>query len=317
MQTPAFDPGFTNQFSGPLRRAINRDGSFNVRRVGASWRDLHPYLQLVNMSWPAFFGVLLAGYIAANFAFAALYWMVGSEQLSGAEAPTAFGRFLNVFFFSAQTLTTVGYGGMHPKGIGANVVATLESMAGVLSFAVATGLLFGRFSKPSARFGFSHHALIAPYQDGSSLQVRIVNRRPNLIMELEASITLMTVIRTESGLKRNFELLPLERPSILFLPLTWTIVHPISPASPLFGKSREDLEASQAEILVLVKGYDETFGQIVHSRISYRYEEILFDARFAPAFRIDEGGDIDVYIDKVSDVTSVQARQSQERDVLA
>jgi inward rectifier potassium channel len=304
MQKAAFDPGLTNQFTAPLRRGINRDGTFNVRRIGASWRDIHPYLHLVNMSWAKFFATLLSGYFVVNLLFAVVYWWVGgAAELKGAEAPTEWGRFLNVFFFSAQTLTTVGYGGIHPNGVGANVVSTLESMTGVLGFAVATGLLFGRFSKPSARFAFSNNALIAPYQDGTALEVRVVNRRPNLIMELEAQLMLMTVIRTNGDLKRSFEILTLERPSVLFFPLTWTVVHPIDTSSPLYGKTVEDLELLQAEVMVLLKGYDETFGQTVRTRYSYRYEEIRFGARFAPAFEVAEQGDIELYIDRVSDVT--------------
>ena len=310
MQKAAFDPGLTNQFSAPLRRAINRDGTFNIRRSGSSWRDIHPYLRLVNMSWTAFFASLFSGYFIANLLFAVVYWLVGSDQLNGAESPTALGRFLNVFFFSAQTLTTVGYGGIHPRGIGANVVATLESMTGVLGFAVATGLLFGRFSKPSARFEFSRNALIAPYQEGTALEVRVVNRRPNVVMELEAQMMLMTVVRGDGGLKRSYEMLGLERPKVLFFPLTWTIVHPIDTASPLYGKTAEDLELLQAEVLVLLKGYDETFSQTVHTRFSYRYEELQFGARFAPAFEIDEQGDIDLHIDRVSDTIGVGERRS-------
>jgi inward rectifier potassium channel len=307
MQDAAFDPGLTNQFSGTLRRAINRDGSFNVRRRGTSWHDFHPYLQLISISWPAFIGFAMASYLVLNTIFACVYWMVGSDQLHGAEAPTAGLRFMNVFFFSAQTLTTVGYGGITPHGLVANIVASIEAMFGVFGFALGTGLLFGRFSKPSARIEFSNEALVAPYQDITSLQFRLVNRRPNQIMELEARVMLMTVEMCDQVMKRNYVVLPLERPGIFFFPLTWTVVHPINSDSPLFGKTKEDLERLQAELLILVKGYDDTFSQMVNARYSYRYDEFVWDARFTPAFEIDKEGAIDVYVDRISDHKPVKA----------
>ncbi|MBS1872543.1 MAG: hypothetical protein JSU00_04965 [Acidobacteria bacterium] len=300
MQNAAFDPGLTNQVAGALSRAINRDGSFNIRRRGVSWRDFHPYMQLINMSWPAFIAVAVGAYLAINTLFAGLYWIVGPEQLSGADGATPGHRFMNVFFFSAQTLTTVGYGGIAPKGLAANIVAAIEAMFGVFGFALGTGLLFGRFSKPSARIAFSEKALITPYQGGQSLQFRVVNRRSNLLIEVEARVMLMTVNRVDGVLKRNFAVLKLERPSIFFFPLTWTVVHPIGPDSPLSGKTAEDLERQQAELMILVKGYDDTFSQTVHARYSYRFDEIEF-GRFTPAFEIDPAGGIDVYVDRISD----------------
>ncbi len=300
MRNAAFDPGLTNQFTGILRRTINADGSFNVRRRGMSWRDNHPYLRLINMSWPGFLVSVMAAYLASNFFFAFLYMAVGSNEVSGSDAPTWSGRFMNIFFFSAQTLTTVGYGAEAPRALGANIIAAFESMLGVLGFALATGLLYGRVSRPSARIGFSANALIAPYQDGTSLQFRVVNRRENSIMELDARVMLMLVERSNGEFKRNYTILPLERSSILMFPMTWTIVHPIDKDSPLFGKTREHLEELQAELLILLKGYDDTFSQTVHSRFSYRYDEIKWGAKFAPAFDIDQDGAVNVYVDRIS-----------------
>jgi inward rectifier potassium channel len=297
----------TNQATGTLRRAINRDGSFNIRRRGVSWHDLHPYLQMISMSWPRFIALAVGSYLVINTVFACIYWVVGPEQLLGADAPTAGKRFMNVFFFSAQTLTTVGYGGISPRGLGANIVAMTEAMCGVFGFALGTGLLFGRFSRPSARIAFSSNALIAPYQDTQSLQFRVVNRRPNLLVEVEARVLLMTVDFSDGARKRSYVVLPLERPGIFFFPLTWTVVHPITPESPLYGKTREDLEREQAELLILIKGYDDSFSQTVQSRYSYRYDEIVWGARFTPAFEIDDKGGIDVHVNRVSDHTSATA----------
>jgi inward rectifier potassium channel len=307
MRKAAFDPGLTNQYTGTLRRTINRDGSFNVYRRGMSWRDNHPYLRLINMSWAGFLGNVLAAYLTVNFFFAFLYMAAGSNEVSGTDAPTWLGRFQNIFFFSAQTLTTVGYGAMAPRALGANIIAAFESMLGVLGFALATGLLYGRVSRPSARIGFSANALIAPYQDGTSLQFRVVNRRQNSIVELEARVMLMLVERTNGEFKRNFTLLPLERSEVLMFPMTWTVVHPIDKDSPLFGKAHEDLKELQAEILIFIKGYDDTFSQTVHARYSYRFDEFEWGAKFTPAFEIDREGAMHVHVNRISNHEHVRS----------
>src|ERR1035438_8907356 len=193
MQNASFDPGLTTQVIAPLRRIINKDGQFNVHRRGTTWRDFHPYLHLINLGWPRFLSALFMGYLVSNCVFAVVYFALGPDQLAGADAPTAWGRFLNDFFFSAHTLSTVGYGNISPRGMAGNVVAAFEALVGVLSFAVATGLLFGRVSRPSAKIGYSENMVVAPYQDGTSLQFRVVNRRANSLMELEAKVMVMTV----------------------------------------------------------------------------------------------------------------------------
>jgi inward rectifier potassium channel len=290
--TTAYDPGFTQRYAGSIRRIINKNGAFNVKRHGVNWHDVHPYLYMINTSWPRFFGDMVGGYLVLNIVFASLYWMVGTENLHGAEAPTAFGRFLNAFFFSAHTLTTVGYGNIFPKGIPANTVAAAEALCGLMAFALATGLLFGRFSRPAARIGFSDRALVTPYKDGKSMKFRIANRRSNNLMEVEARLLLVTVESVEGRPVRRFLPLELERPGVLFLPLTWTIVHAITPDSPLYNKTPEQLAAEETELLVLVKGFDDTFYQILHTRYSYRHDEIVWDARFEPAFFVDQSGDM-------------------------
>jgi inward rectifier potassium channel len=302
MQKPAFDPGITQQFTSPVSRVINKDGSFNVRRTGGNWRDVHPYLYLINLRWGPFFLTLLAGFLVINTVFAAAYFLLAPGDLVGVEAPTSGGHFVNAFFFSAHTLTTVGYGNMFPKGTTANLISMFESLAGVLIFAVATGLIFGRFARPSARIGFSENMVVAPYQDGISLQFRVVNRRRNDLMELEARVMLMTVENREGRQLRQYRLLKLERDKVLFLPLTWTIVHPIDEESPLRGLTGEDLVRLQAEVMILLKGYDDTFSQTVLSRYSYRHDEVLWNKRFSPAFDVDQEGDLVLELHKVGQV---------------
>ncbi|HWB83930.1 MAG TPA: ion channel [Bryobacteraceae bacterium] len=304
MRKPSYDPGWTQQFAGPVRRIINRDGSFNVRRRGTTWRDFHPYLYLINLAWPRFLTAVFAGYLGANIVFALLYFSLGPGQLQGADDTTSFGRFLSAFFFSAHTLSTVGYGTIAPKGLGANIVAALEALVGVMGFATATSLLYGRISRPSAKIGFSDNMLVSPYQEGASLQFRVVNRRTNTLMELAAQLLLMTVETENDRAQRTYRPLRLEREQVLFLPLTWTVVHPIDQESPLWGKTAEDLERLQAEVLVLIKGYDDTFSQTVLARQSYRYDEIIWGARFAHAFYVDNAGDVVLEVRKVGELAA-------------
>jgi inward rectifier potassium channel len=306
MAKPTFDPGLTQQYTGSLRRAINKDGSFNVARHGTSWRDIHPYLHLISLPWPTFLSLVFAAYLAVNTIFAAFYYALGPGHLVGGDAPHKLDRFLNAFFFSSHTLTTVGYGNIAPGSISANILAAIEALIGLLGFALATGILFGRFSRPSARIGFSERALIAPYEGRTSLQFRIVNRRPNALMEIEATVILMLVEGEPGKLKRVFKTLPLERDTVDFLALTWTIVHPIDESSPLFGMKKEDLEREQGEVIVLIKGFDETFSQGVRARYSYRFDEVAWNAKFTPAFDFDATGTMVLNINKVGSFKPVE-----------
>ena len=303
MKKESFDPGLTTQFSGDLRRTINADGSFNVKRTGLSWRDANPYLMLIDTTWTRFLLVVLLGFLAVNLVFASLYLMIGIEHLKGLESDMS--AFANAFFFSVHTMTTVGYGNVYPEGIGANTISSLEAATGLMVFAIATGLLYGRFSKPSARILYSKSAIIAPYQDGTSLQFRIANARRNVLTNMQARVVLMTVDTSNGQLSRTFLDLPLERRSIYFFALTWTVVHPIDSASPLFGKTREDLARLSTELLILIEGFDDTFSQVVHSMYSYRHDEIVWGAKFIPAFKVDPKGDLVVEVDRIDEMKLV------------
>lgn len=299
MAQPSFDPGLTQQYAGNLRRAINKDGSFNVDRQGSSWRDIHPYLHLINASWPVFFSYVLAGYTFVNIVFALIYFRLPAGDIQGTQHGTHWQAFLDDFFFSAHTLTTVGYGNFAPVSNAANFIAAFEAIVGLMGFALATGLLFGRVSKPSARIGFSDNALIAPYLNKTSVQFRIVNLRSNTLIEMQAIVVLMTVEGPDHT--RIFQALSLERTSIYFFPLTWTVVHPIDESSPLYGKTAADLERSQAEIMIIVKGFDDTFSQTVNARYSYRFDELVWNAKFKPAFRVGDGGTLVLEVNRVGD----------------
>jgi inward rectifier potassium channel len=209
---------------------------------------------------------------------------------------------LSAFFFSAQTFTTVGYGRISPDSVLTNLVASIQALLGLMALAIGTGLLFGRFSRPAARMAFSKQMVVAPYQSGTSLQFRVANRRSNNLMEVEARVMMSYVEPSEDGLQRKYKVLALERHLIQFLPLTWTIVHPIEESSPLWGTKPEDLAQYQAEFLITIKAFDDTFFQTVHVRHSYRYEEVAWGARFVPAFEPDAQGEMVLDLRKLSEI---------------
>ncbi|MEO1413800.1 MAG: ion channel [Bacteroidota bacterium] len=300
------DLGFGTSISAKNRRLINQDGSFNIRRVGQRIQDIHPFQFLVTISWWEFALCVLVAYLLFNTVFAFLYLMAGVEQLSGGEdLITWLDRFMYAFFFSVQTFTTVGYGTVSPVGLSVNIIAAFEAMTGLLGFAVATGVLMGRFSQPSAKIGFSDQILIAPYthaEEGAinSLQFRIVNRRINQLIDLEVMVVMRYYNKVNGKEKQDFRQLNLERDKVKLFPLTWTIVHPITQDSPLHGCTSEELAYKHTEFLITLKGYDETFAQHVHARMSYRYDEMIWGAKFVKVFHEMEEGPIELQVDKVS-----------------
>ncbi len=298
----SFDPGLTQRYDGTLTRIINRDGSFNVRRHRRLLKDLHFYQFLLRITWPAFFITIFAAFIAANLVFTGLYFAAGIDGLQGIPDGTPLETFLHTFFFSVQTLTTVGYGIVAPLSMSANVVVSIEAIMGVLGLAFSAGLLYGRFSRPNTKLLFSRQAIVAPYQEGMGLMFRIANMRANALVDLEATVLLMTIEGTGANARRSYTPLNLERSSVLFLPLTWTIVHPIDSSSPFAGITSETLAARAAEILVLIRCFDDTFSQVVNIRYSYRFDEILWGYRFSPAFHNDMRGHLVLDLAKMDEV---------------
>jgi inward rectifier potassium channel len=299
------DLGFGSVVSRQSRqRLLNPDGSFNVVRSGLGLLEtIAPYQQLLTVSWTGFFAILVALYLLINALFALAYFAEGSTALMGPGADMLGGHFSRAYFFSVQTFATIGYGQIGPNGFSANALVTIEALVGLMFQALATGLLFARFSRPTASILFSRHAIIAPYNDGLSLQFRIANRRKNEIIQLEAQV-LFSAMQPDGrgGLVRRYLLLPLERNKVTFFPLSWTIVHPIDQSSPLAGKTSEEIVQAEAEVLVLLSGTDETFAQTVHARSSYRAEEIVWNRRFRSIFVVEEGGSLSVDISRLHDI---------------
>jgi inward rectifier potassium channel len=262
-------------------RLVNHDGTFNVRR-----NDLNPfhpynaYHTLLSLPIPRLLGLMAGCYAIANVLFAALYWMAGPDALQGtAESPLR--RFEDCLFFSVQTLATIGYGRLVPHSRAANVLVALEALVGLLGFAILSALLFARFTRPTAKIDFSRNAIIAPYRDGWALMFRLVNLRNHHLTEVDAVVSFARwVVGADGARRRRFDLLPLERSSIIFMPLHWVIVHPIVDGSPFSGHSEASLAASDPEVVVLISADDETFAQRVHAKTSYDKGDIVWGARF-------------------------------------
>jgi inward rectifier potassium channel len=285
------------------RRLLNRDGSFNVRRAGLRLLEsLSPYHQLLGMRWGPFLGLLSAVYLVTNCLFALGYLACGPGALVHPFTEGTGIPFLDAFFFSVQTFATIGYGSIHPVGIPANLMVTMESLVGLVMIAISTGLMFARFSLPRARIRFSHHAVVAPFQGGTALMFRAANERRSELIGVECEVLFSRFESQKGNRQRNFYRLPLERDRVTFFTLSWTVVHPISGTSPLLGETAETLVESQAELLVVLKGIDDALGQSVMIRTSYTAEEIRWGERFVSVFNSPEpDGTLSVDIRRLSD----------------
>ena len=280
------------------QRLLNRDGSFNVERKGLQfWSSFSAYHAMLTMPWWQFFGIAALLYLAVNALFASAYLACGPGSLGSNTAGMEHHTYLRAFFFSVQTLSTIGYGQVVPIGTAANAVVTVESLVGLFGFAIVTGLLFARFSRPTAKMLFSRHAVIAPYQNGTAFEFRVANARSNELIEVSAKVLVSRFEEVDGLRTRRYYPLQLERSSVVFLPLTWTVVHPIDPSSPLYGETEQSLRASQTEFLVLLSGFDETFSATVHTRTSFVPNEVRWGFRFASAFVMAKGSGSKVAVD--------------------
>ena len=298
------DLGFGARVAQQARgRFLNRDGSFNVIRTGLPfWRTLSAYHALLTMSWSRFFALIAFGYFAINVIFAAAYLLCGPDALVGTSASNPHERMLEDFFFSVQTLATIGYGSVAPKSLAANVLVTVEALFGLMGFALATGLLFARFTRPDTRIAFSEKAVVAPFRDGAALMFRIVNERSNQLTDVQATVTFSRLEGEGDERSRRFHELALDRRRVLFMPLHWVVVHPIDDASPLRGLTREDFERCDSEVMILLTAMDETFFQTVHVRSSYKPDEIAWGYRFADMFLRTEEGLVGIDLRKLHDI---------------
>jgi inward rectifier potassium channel len=302
------DLGFGTQVNDHNTRLLNRDGSFNVRRSGGTfWSRLNIFNRLMVCSWQRFFMLVISFYLTLNFIFAAIYEFFGIENLQGADLTSPQSRFMDAFFFSSQTLTTVGYGRIAPIGFWTSSIAAVESLMGLLIFALATSLLYGRFSKPVAHILYSDKAIIAPYLDVTGFMFRIVNERANQLIDLQVEVAMSILEKQPNGKDvRRYYGLNLERNKVNFFPTNWTLVHPITQESPMFGLSKDELLNKEVEFLILIRATEDTFNQTVHSRISYHAREVVFGAKFTSMFIESETpGMSNLDLTKLSDIQEV------------
>ncbi len=264
-------------------RLLNRDGTFNVKRSHVRpWQRVASFHSLISMSWGRFAFVIMLAYLGVNLFFAGLYLLCGPGALVG-DAPLN-SNFARAFFFSVETLFTIGYGNIIPIGLAANLLVTLEAITGLLNVGLIAGIAYARFARPVAKMIFSEHAVVAPYRGITAWEFRIMNSRQNELIEVNARVILTRFEQVDGKRQRAYHNLQLERASVAFFPLSWTVVHPIDDTSPLFGWDRDALLAAEAEFLILLTATDETFAQVVHSRSSYAAHEILWNAKFASMF---------------------------------
>ncbi len=289
---PSSDLGFGRVVSQQRElRLLNRDGSFNVQTRGRGLHAFLAYSNLVSTSWSRFFLFVAVSYLTLNGFFAVGYVLCGPGGLVNTLDTGIYSPFLKAFFFSIHTSATIGYGSTVPVGLPTNTLVALESVVSLLGLAVVTGLVFARFSRPVADILFSQNAVMSWIGKNRAFQFRIINTRNNQIIDLHVRLLVSRFEDTASGASvRRYYPLSLERESVVFFPLSWTVVHTIDEHSPLFGVTQDELCASGAEFLILLTGVDETFSQVVNTRSSYRADEVIWDAKFTDIFIYDPEG---------------------------
>ena len=283
--------GFGANASDYGGRFVNKNGKPNIEIQGVpvlnriSW-----YHTMLSLPGWKFLFIIFSFYIIINFVFAGIYYAIGVEHLNGIKAVSELGKFGAAYFFSAQTFTTVGYGHISPDGFLTSSIAAGEALVGLLSFAIATGLFYGRFSKPKAYLKFSHNAIIAPYKDITALMLRLAPYKNTTLTDAEAKLTLGMTIEENGKMTNKFFPLELEFSKANALTLNWTIVHPITENSPLYNFTANDYANINGEIMVFIKAFDDMFSNTVVDRSSYTLKEVVVGAKFLPMYHRNSTG---------------------------
>ncbi|WP_378103684.1 ion channel [Chryseobacterium sp. sg2396] len=302
--------GFGDNASG---RFINKNGLPNVSRKGVnilnrfSW-----YHTMLDLSTFQFLSYLVIAYILVNIFFAFIYYLIGVEHLTGIDKSNPINEFIDVFFFSSQTFTTVGYGRIAPVGFTASLVATFEAFLGLLTFAIATGLFYGRFSRPRAYLKFSDIAVITPFKEGSALMFRLAPYKNNALTDADVIVTTAIEVMENGAPKSKFYQLKTQLSRINTLALNWTIVHVIDEDSPFNGFSEDDFKNTAIEIIVHIRAFDEVFSNTVVQRTSYVSREIIYGAKFVPMYYPDKQN-----LSTILDLDKINDYQKAELPVLA
>ncbi len=282
---------------------MNSDGSFNINRVNKRTNILDTYHYLINITWTRFFLLAIVAFTAVNVLFALIYLLIGVDQIM---VPTnnVLENFITALFFSAQTLTTLGYGYLAPNGMLSGFISSFEAFLGLSMFAFLTGLIYGRFSKPKASIRFSENLIFRDFNTTKALMFRLVNNRSNVMIKPKATVTLaLSKLNNKNEYKRSFYNLKLEREQINYLPTTWTIVHEIDQDSPLIEYKNEELNLLNAELVVMITYFDQSFNQEVHQIHAYNFKDLKLNYKFNPAFYYDKDGKLILDFDKIDSIT--------------
>ena len=272
-------------------RFINKDGRANIDKRGIPFLERISWFHtLLSISIWKFLFIIIAFFISVNLVFASIYYGIGTEHLNGMNTSSEMEKFGEAFFFSTQTFTTVGYGRISPAGFGTSAIAAFEALLGLLTFSLATGLFYGRFSRPKAYLKFSANAIIAPFKQISALMLRIAPFKNNTLTNAEAKLTLGMQVEDNGKLVNKFFPLELEYDKVNALNLSWTIVHPITENSPLYRFTAEDFSKTPGEIIIFIKAFDDMFSNTVVARSSYTFRELVFGARFIPMYHRNTAG---------------------------
>lgn len=297
------DPGIGTKFDAKIRRIINADGSYNVVRKGSrkGFKDVFKYL--IEIPWTLFFLLVFSAYVLLNVLFTCIYAFLGFENIAGIEADQG-PAFFQAFFFSVQTFTTVGYGVLAPLGIATQIVASIEAFVGFLSFSLATGLLYGRFSRPRSKLIFADHFVYSKYENGYSFKFKLTNLRDVVLQDVEAKVIVM--FNKKDGLAppiRAYYMLPLTLPQIEIMALTWTLVHKIDERSPFWQRSQQEIIEMKPEFLVLVNGFDEVYAERTRARKSYVVADTIWHKNFATIFKSREDGKVEMDVRDINATT--------------
>lgn len=289
------------------QRTINADGSYNMeRKTGRLLGNFYLYHWLIITSWKHYWLAVVLFYLFDNLAFGGIYYYLGPENIQGIIGNTAFDKFMSCFFFSCQTFTTVGYGGLHPVGKMASFFAAIEAFMGLMVFGIVTGTLYGRFSRARARMLFSKNVLIAPFRGATAMQFMVANEMSTTLMEAETRVNISWVEDEGNGKTvRRFQQVKLEFDKIAMFPTSWVINHLIDEESVLYGKSLDEIKAMDIEVFVLLKAFDDVFSQTIYSRQSFTAEQFVFGGKFRRPFEVNSEGKLVMDLTKVGDYDTV------------
>lgn len=301
------DTGFSSTVPLNSARFLNQDGTFNLRKTGwPFWDRFSLYHAMLRLPLWQFLTILVATFFTVNLLYTLIYCWLGAAQFTGIIGRNSWQVFKELYFFSCETFTTVGYGRVNPTGDGANLLSAIEAMSGFLSFALATGLIYGRFARPRAHLVFSDHAVMAPYDGGLGLMFRFAcYKQHHTLTDVSLKVNLAMMVTEDGRSSYQYFELPLERSRVDNLPMNWTVVHPVDENSPLVGFTPADLEAADVEIYVLVRGFNDVYSNTALQRTSYTFREIKFNRRFIPMYQDTASGTI-LELHKISKSVPVQ-----------